>query len=38
MGEVSCGDDEGPKIRRSLNSVGVIGRVISSFSGSGHNN
>lgn len=35
--EASWGEDEGPKIRRSLNSVGVIGRIISSFSGSGYN-
>lgn len=35
MGELSLGEEEGPKMRRSLSSDGVIGRVISSFSGNG---
>lgn len=35
IGEDSCGEDEGPKMRRSLSSEGVRGREISFSSGSG---
>lgn len=35
IGEDSCGEDEGPKMRRSLSAEGVRGREISLSSGSG---